>query len=196
MTRPQRLAGRIKDWNDTRGFGFVEPNGGGERAFVHIKAFQRGSRRPASGDLVSYLPQHDVRGRLQAVDIRFAGQRAEAPRAPSRFPRAGLGVSALMLMGGAAFAGLIPAVPALVCGLMSGLSYLMYGFDKLAAGRGARRLPESTLHLADLLGGWPGALIAQQQFRHKTRKQPFQAVFWGTVVGHPLLWAWLYNRGI
>lgn len=61
-----RLAGRISDWNDEKGYGFVVPNGGGDRAFVHVSAFQRGSRRPENGDPVSYLPVRDARGRLQA----------------------------------------------------------------------------------------------------------------------------------
>src|SRR3546814_17304610 len=53
----------------------------------------------------------------------------------------------------------------------------MYWLDKEAAQGGAQRIPESTLHLVDLLGGWPGALIAQQQFRHKTVKRSFQFAF-------------------
>ena len=53
-----------------------------------------------------------------------------------------------------------------------------------------RRLayPEVRLHLFELLGGWPGALVAQQAFRHKTRKLSFQLVFWGIVLLHQLFW--------
>ena len=61
-----RLAGRVSDWNDDKGYGFVTPNGGGDRAFVHVNAFVRGSRRPVDGDAISYLPVSDERGRLQA----------------------------------------------------------------------------------------------------------------------------------
>jgi len=61
-----RLAGRITDRNDDKGFGFVAPNGGGTRAFVHINASQRGSRRPVDGDMISYLPDVDARGRTNA----------------------------------------------------------------------------------------------------------------------------------
>jgi len=32
------------------------------------------------------------------------------------------------------------------------------------------------------MGGWPGALIAQKTFRHKSKKREFQTVFWATVV--------------
>lgn len=44
------------------------------------------------------------------------------------------------------------------------------------------RISERTLHILSLLGGWPGALVAQQYFRHKTIKQPFQAIFTKTVL--------------
>ncbi|MEG2941275.1 MAG: DUF1294 domain-containing protein, partial [Thermomonas sp.] len=45
-----------------------------------------------------------------------------------------------------------------------------------------RRMPEDTLHLLDVLGGWPGALIAQQLHRHKTVKASFQTAFWFSVL--------------
>lgn len=77
-----------------------------------------------------------------------------------------------------------PVGLALLCvyGALSAVAFVLYGLDKAAAERGARRTPEITLHLVSLLGGWPGALLGQRTFRHKTRKQPFRAVFWGTVV--------------
>ena len=57
----------------------------------------------------------------------------------------------------------------------------MYGLDKRAALRGEWRASEASLHIVALLGGWPGALIAQSVFHHKTRKQPFHTIFWATV---------------
>lgn len=176
-----RMAGRISDWNDEKGFGFVEPNGGGERAFVHINEFQRGSRRPVTGDLISYRPGKDSRGRLQAREVRHAGQRIEVPRKPSRMPRAVLGVAALIGVLGSGIAGWLPLILTSIYLGMSVTSYLMYFADKSAAGRDVQRTPEKSLHLVDFLGGWPGALIAQQQFRHKTVKSSFQKVFWLTV---------------
>lgn len=72
----------------------------------------------------------------------------------------------------------------LYCGLMSLLTYGIYALDKNAARRQRPRVPERLLHLLALLGGWPGALIAQQRLRHKTRKPAFQIVFWLTVLLH------------
>ncbi|WP_235840234.1 DUF1294 domain-containing protein [Citrifermentans pelophilum] len=52
-----------------------------------------------------------------------------------------------------------------------------YAADKRAAEQGRRRVAERTLHLLGLLGGWPGASLAQWAFRHKTRKRRFVLVF-------------------
>lgn len=191
-----RLAGRITDWNDAQGFGFVVPNGGGDRAFVHIKAFQRGSRRPAIGDLISYLPSRDARGRLQATEIRHAGQPVETPRPPpARGSGVAIGIGALLAVLLLAVFRVIPVVMAAGIAGLSLWTFVVYGLDKRAAGRGDQRTPENHLHLLSLVGGWPGALIAQQRFRHKTIKQPFQTIFWTTVVLNVAGLAWLVGSG-
>ena len=190
-----RLAGRISDWNDEKGYGFVEPNGGGERAFVHINEFQRGSRRPVAGDLISYLPGKDSRGRIQAREIRHAGQKIEPKRQPSRLPRMIIGIASLVAIFGVAATGMMPHFLAGVYLLLGVTSYLMYGSDKAAAERGASRTPENNLHLVDFLGGWPGALIAQQKFRHKTMKKSYQFVFWLTVAFNIAGMWWLVSSG-
>lgn len=76
----------------------------------------------------------------------------------------------------AAYVGLV-AVTSLV-------SFAAYGFDKRRAVTGGRRVPERTLLLLAFAGGWPGAIAAQQRFRHKTRKVPFLTAFWIVVVLH------------
>jgi uncharacterized membrane protein YsdA (DUF1294 family)/cold shock CspA family protein len=194
-TSTVRLAGRILDWNDAKGFGFVVPNGGGERAFVHVNDFQRGSRRPVDGDLISYLPATDSRGRYKARDIRHAGQRIVPRPQRSRLPRTALGLVALTAIAGAALTGAIAVPLAAACFVASGVACCMYYFDKTAARRGGQRTPENMLHLASLLGGWPGALLAQQRFRHKTAKRSFQMVFWATVVINLGLVGWLLRSG-
>lgn len=82
----------------------------------------------------------------------------------------------------AGIAGAIPVAVAILYGVASLAALLAYGLDKTAARQQARRTPERTLHLLGLAGGWPGALVAQVLFRHKTAKQPFQAVFRATAI--------------
>lgn len=70
-------------------------------------------------------------------------------------------------------------------GLYAGLSlvaFIVYGWDKAAARGQRRRIPESTLHLLALLGGWPGGWLARHVFNHKTTKTRFVVIFWVTVL--------------
>ncbi|MBL4789798.1 MAG: DUF1294 domain-containing protein [Kordiimonadaceae bacterium] len=65
---------------------------------------------------------------------------------------------------------------------MSLFAFIAYAIDKSAAVNGRSRISERTLHLMSLIGGWPGALVAQRLIRHKTQKQPFRRFLWTTVV--------------
>jgi len=62
------------------------------------------------------------------------------------------------------------------------VTFFVYMSDKSAARKDQGRTKEKTLHLLGLMGGWPGALIAQKLLRHKTRKLSFQVAFWATVL--------------
>jgi uncharacterized membrane protein YsdA (DUF1294 family)/cold shock CspA family protein len=178
-----RYLGRITDWNDTKGFGFVTPNGGGDRAFVHIKAFERPGRRPVTGDLIAYTIQRDAKGRLNASAVSFAGTHAKRASAPhQRLPRKLIAVIAFAALVAGWLLHTLPIESLFVYTVMSGVAVFLYAFDKAAAEQRRRRTPESTLHAVALLGGWPGALLAQDLFRHKSSKTQFQVVFWTTVL--------------
>ncbi len=71
-----------------------------------------------------------------------------------------------------------------ISSLLSVITFIAYGIDKRRAKTGGRRIPESRLHWLALLGGWPGAILGQQFFRHKTRKLSFQFPFWPIVILH------------
>lgn len=89
---------------------------------------------------------------------------------------------------------LITPMPVAVFVYFCGLSivlFIMYGLDKAAAKNGNWRISESTLIFFALAGGWPGALFAQQYFRHKTRKKTFLRVFWFTVFLNCMGLMWL-----
>lgn len=67
------------------------------------------------------------------------------------------------------------------------------GWDKLAAIRGVRRIPERTLFSLALLGGSVGGILGMLLFRHKTRKPAFRVGF-PAILLCQLALAWLICR--
>ena len=183
-----RHQGTITEWRDEQGFGFVTTHGGTQRVFAHIKAFADGSRRPTVGQIVSFEQVTDSTGRLRAASIQFparqTSQRRQVQsreRQPSAFKTwltffffVFLGIAVIRL-------NLSFYILAIYFGL-SLLTFFIYAGDKSAAEARRWRTSENTLHLFALLGGWPGALLAQNWLRHKSKKTSFQAMFWLTVI--------------
>lgn len=90
--------------------------------------------------------------------------------------------------------GRLPFVALVLYVVASVAAFVAYAVDKRAARNHQHRIPESCLHLCSLIGGWPGALVAQQLARHKTRKLPFQILFWITVALNAGVLGWLFSR--
>lgn len=180
-----RHKGRIVEWNDERGYGFVTPMLGKERVFFHIKALSRRHRRPVVGDLVIYELKRDEAGRAQARSVTYSDDRP-APRearAPQRWQLILALLFCLFVIALVTLGRLTPLALAFYP-LIGGVTYIAYAWDKSSARKGRWRTPENTLLLLGLAGGWPAALIAQQLLRHKSAKVPFLALFWGSVVLH------------
>ncbi|TPQ29494.1 DUF1294 domain-containing protein [Methylomonas koyamae] len=188
-----RLEGIIKKWNDEKGFGFIQPKSGPE-IFIHIKGFQSQSRRPVIGDVVTFEIKIDVEGRPQAqrVKFKFAKLALPIPSFLSLFYfLAAIGF--LALIGYWAYLGKTPILIFVFYVLASVLTFFLYAVDKHAAQRGYWRTKENTLHLSSLVGGWPGALVAQTTLRHKSKKQSFRVVFWLTVLMNCGSFNWLLS---
>lgn len=208
--------GALKSWNDAKGFGFIQPEDGGEPLFVHISAM-RGDSRPQVGDSVLYVAGRDAQGRPRAQHMRHAGLSLDRPairrkpaaarqsaggnksKAYRRSDAAGIqdlpfkllmlaGLCVLPAWGSLVLLGQNVWWVALAYPLVSLFSFCQYWLDKQHAQKGRWRTPENSLHIAELAGGWPGALVAQQVFRHKTRKASFQLVFWSIVALHQGFW--------
>ena len=199
-TAGSRVKGKISGWNDDKGFGFIEPMLGGQRVFIHIKAFANRQRRPANGAVVTYALASDPQGRPCATHAVLAGDKTRNKnshkRSGARAGSSGALLASLVFFGVLATSvtlGKLPPLLLLLCAGMSLVTYLAYYFDKSAARSGQWRTQESSLHLMALLGGWPGAWLAQQRLRHKSRKQSFRFVFWLTVMANIGALAWLHT---
>lgn len=86
----------------------------------------------------------------------------------------------------------------LVFGAYAGASlvtFVLFAWDKNRAARQGRRVPESVLHTCELLGGWPGALLAMQAVKHKRRKPSYWLVTVAITVLHAAVWVGVYVGG-
>lgn len=166
-------------WNDDKGFGFLQPDRGKKEIFLHIKALPHYQRRPRVGDRLSVVVETDDSGQLFAHSARICG--------PALSPFTLVVIMAAML---AALYCILIAVGVAsphfgaYYGLMSLVTIAAYSIDKGRAEKQLYRIPEKRLHLLELLGGWPGALLAQVFYRHKLQKLSYQAVFWAIVATH------------
>jgi uncharacterized membrane protein YsdA (DUF1294 family)/cold shock CspA family protein len=208
-----RFKGTLVDWKDDRGFGFIEPANGGARVFCHVKAFEVRVRRPISGDRVTYVFSKDEQGRLNAAQVRPEGLEDASYKSNVGFRRreqsthrassgsATLPTRSLAFVGIGLFAFFACVVALVIARLvsyfvpliymgMSCLTFLVYAFDKSAAMNRRWRTQEQTLHALELLGGWPGAWLAQNIFRHKSRKVSFRVTFWFCVIVNIAFLTW------
>jgi uncharacterized membrane protein YsdA (DUF1294 family)/cold shock CspA family protein len=177
-----RSKGRIASWNDEKGYGFITPLAGGKQVFIHVRAFSNRNRRPEVGNVVTYGISKDKQGRACAAKATLAGdklkQKAPQRRSPLAIPFALLFLCAV---GVSVLTGHLPVLIIIAYATLSVITFVAYALDKSAARRGAWRTSEGALHMLGLAGGWPGALIAQQKLRHKSKKNSFRIVFWATV---------------
>jgi uncharacterized membrane protein YsdA (DUF1294 family)/cold shock CspA family protein len=183
-----RFTGILKTWNDDRGFGFIEPTQGGQEIFVHIKAFPSGTGRPSAGQELTFkvVTGRDGKKKAQALQYPVRTNQKLRQRVESSAPWTLVRVMAIPFFGGIYTLVALRwgfSLPVLLAYLtLSVIAFIAYAIDKSAAVSGQWRTPEKTLHFLSLIGGWPGALLAQQLLRHKTSKQSFVYVFWLTVL--------------
>ena len=74
--------GTVKFFNESKGYGFIAPDGGGNDAFVHISAVESsGMRTLRENQRVSYELQQDRRGKMAAVNLKPAEDSSAEPEA-------------------------------------------------------------------------------------------------------------------
>lgn len=188
-----RSKGKITFWKDEKGYGFITPAGGGKELFVHISSFINRDRSPTTGQLVEFEFSTDKQGRPCAIRVKRPREKLTRDKRNDKLIYVLGAVLFLAAVAITVTAGIIPYQVLLAYLVVSALTYFFYAWDKSAARVGAWRTQESTLHGLSLIGGWPGALIAQQVLRHKSRKEEFRFVFWLTVVINIGVFLWFFT---
>ena len=175
-----QFTGRIVEWDREKGCGWMESDG--QRIFLHWREFAERRKRPEPGDEVRFTAGTGPTGEIcakNAVHVKSGG----------RFEFVAI-LLLIALLASPALAvvklRIDPAVAVVYALLVNGITYAVYASDKKRARQqnGARRTPEVKLHLLELMGGWPGAFVAQRRLRHKCVKLRYQMEFWMIVAIH------------
>lgn len=211
-----QLTGTVVFWRDDKGFGFVLCQQDQQKYFFHIRdkasSSANGSARPLAGDQLSFTLAKDRQGRPVANNWLLSAtspeREAQTPTKRSKThqaqnPQHIAQASQFALFFRVSF--LTAVIIALLYGKLiyilpllyteaSLMTYWLYKTDKEAAiaGHGSR-LAEESLQLFALIGGWPGAYIAQQQLAHKRSKLSFRREFGFVIIGNTLLVIWLFS---
>ena len=183
--------GRIINWNDEKGYGFIQLMPGHENLFFHISTFAYHHRRPAADTAVTVLAIPGNKGGWQASRVLLR-EHEHAIMEDSIYDIAehsqpkkleGYTYAALDTL---YFLGLtLVSIPlGITSAILSILTVALYRYDKRAAEENLQRVPNSALHLASLLGGWPGALVARPFLRHKLNQKRFRGFFWASIVAN------------
>ena len=189
-----RLKGKLIKWDNEKAFGLILPNGGGDQVFIHKTAFSNRHRLPQINDTITFSITKDKQERYCANEATFLGEKMKKKQTNNinKFSIY-LSITFLCLVIIASMMNYIPINLAYAYIGLSVITFIAYAFDKSKAKRGAWRTPENTLHLFALIGGWPGAAIAQQILRHKSKKREFRIVFWCTVIVNCAVLAWFIS---
>ncbi|WP_067520828.1 DUF1294 domain-containing protein [Endozoicomonas ascidiicola] len=184
------LKGTIVNWNESKGFGFIKPEDSKSTVFAHISDVKGRRSNNMMGTEVTFGISKDDKGRMHAIDIK-------AIKSATQWPVFSLAyiplLAFLIAVGLPIYRNEYPIEVAYWIGALSLISFYYYGRDKSKAQSNQWRVNEDKLHLLSILGGWPGAIIAQKKFRHKTAKKSFQRVFWTSVVINCGIIAWTFT---
>jgi len=172
------LTAKIVEWDRQKGYGFLQV--GKQRLFLHRRDFVEHHKKPAVGDAVHFRLGKDAKGRTCAVNALHLNDGGRITVLNVLVTTGLLVLPAIALQRRAADFRWVGAY-VLVLGA---LTYWAYVVDKRRATEREWRVPEARLHLLELLGGWPGAFLAQRRLRHKCSKGSYQVVYWLIVLSY------------
>jgi cold shock CspA family protein len=78
------MRGKISQWKDDKGFGFIRPDDGSERLFFHVSSVKTNARRPQVGDSVLYESMRDSQQRLKAKSVVIEGVAKDSRLTPNK----------------------------------------------------------------------------------------------------------------
>lgn len=176
--------GEVVHWNDKKGYGFIHTSADKPNTFFHISSFAYHHRRPEKGQQISFLLPDGASAASRVVLLGHESALFTAEAYDQHTNKPYLAEAGVYAMLDILFFTVLATISTPICLasiIISILTFMLYSLDKHASIKRLQRVPEGSLHIAALLGGWPGALLARPLLRHKTSKKRFIVFFWMSI---------------
>ncbi len=175
------MIGTISEWDAEKGYGFITLSGQPKRIFFQLSDINQTGRLPQVDDYVRFQLTKDVYGTIRATHIER----------PATFNFAvALVVWFASVLSASVYLFDYSPISCLLYFLISAISYAIYAFDKSAEQRGSWRVPSLSLYLLALIGGWPGAILAQALLYYRYHDDQFKATLWLIALANFSLFCW------
>ena len=198
------VSGKIVKWDSERGFGFVKTAEVAEDIFFHVNTLVgKNETSPQQNESVTVFAKYDDDKKRWSATKITSPKREQLKAECEAKEHTLIRPMKDKLKWAAPVVGvwlLVVYVASWALGtsylLISSITLAIYALDKkLALDKTNNRIPENTLHVLAVIGGWAGALVARFLFRHKTQKQPFVQIFWVTVASNVSITVYLIISG-
>jgi len=194
-----RAKGKLVSWNEEKAFGFISPLAGGTDIFIHISAFANRKVSPSLNEIVTYTPSKGKDGKPCAKNAIFPSHKVNLNQTHNSVKNKFSIYLACIFLAIITLACLLKGFSreiVITYWILSIVTFTFYAIDKNKAKKGKWRTQESTLHMLSIVGGWPGAALAQQFLRHKSQKTSFRFSFWCTVIANLTVLSYWFNDDI
>ncbi len=163
------MIGTISEWNAEKGYGFITLSGQSKRIFFQLSDVSNREHLPKVDEYVRFELTKDVYGTVRATHVQR----------PATFNfSVALAVWFTTVLCSSVYLFDYSVIACVFYFLVSSITYAVYAFDKSAEQAGSWRVPTFTLYLLALIGGWPGALLAQSFLYHRYHDDTFKLIFW------------------
>lgn len=187
MSKPQTgqaetYTAKIVQWDAQKGYGFLLHRK--KKLFLHRRDFTEQHKRPQIGDKIHFSYGTDSNGRQCAVSARHVNDGGKITLGTLIFITILLLIPSLAIYKLTRTLSISPIYPVAYLLVINLITFTEYKTDKQRARLKLARTPEIALHLWEIIGGWPAALLAQRKYRHKCSKSSYQSIYWFIIILH------------
>ncbi|WP_394145596.1 DUF1294 domain-containing protein [Vibrio atypicus] len=175
------IQGTISEWDHHKGYGYIAVDDQEAQVRFHLFDFEAFGHPPRLRDRVQFRLAKDAQGEIKAVHVER--------KFVFNFPLA-VAIWFLSTMVASVFLLNFPPIVLIIALAISTVTYLVYAVDKQAQHTGGMQIPDVCFHVLNLLGGWPGAMLAQSVLHHKYNNIGFKLLFWLSMAANITFYCW------